>query len=30
MGENGITLMAWADPFYPNFSTPQHVIDATV
>lgn len=26
----GVTLMSWADPFYPTPSVPQHVMDATV
>lgn len=28
MGERGVTLMAWADPFYPNPSVPTHVAKA--
>ncbi|NYB73008.1 pyridoxal phosphate-dependent aminotransferase [Sedimentibacter hydroxybenzoicus DSM 7310] len=26
--ERGVALMAWADPFYPNPSVPQHVAEA--
>lgn len=29
MQADGVTLMSWADPFYPNPSIPEHVIKAT-
>lgn len=28
--KDGVTMMAWADPFFPSPSTPEHVIHATV
>lgn len=30
MGRNGVDLMAWADPFMPDFSLPPHVLEASV
>lgn len=30
MGEDKITLMGWADPFYPDPSVPEHVKEAAV
>jgi aspartate/methionine/tyrosine aminotransferase len=30
MGERGVSLMAWADPFYPNPSVPPHVAQAMI
>jgi aspartate/methionine/tyrosine aminotransferase len=30
MQSEGVTLMAWADPFYPSPSIPEHVIKATI
>lgn len=30
LGEQGVALMGWADPFTPDFSLPKHVMDKTV
>lgn len=30
LGEMGVDLMGWADPFAPDFSLPQHILDATL
>ncbi len=30
LGEQGVALMGWADPFTPNFSLPKHVLDKTL
>lgn len=30
LGEQGVALMGWADPFMPDFSLPKHVMDKTI
>lgn len=30
LGEMGVDLMGWADPFNPDFSLPEHVLKATI
>ncbi len=30
LGEQGVALMGWADPFTPDFSLPKHVLDKTI
>lgn len=30
LGEQGVALMGWADPFTPDFSLPKHVMDKTI
>lgn len=30
MAEQGVTLMGWADPFTPDFSLPEHVMQKTI
>jgi len=30
LGDAGVTLMGWADPFYPDPSIPPHVLEATI
>lgn len=30
LGEMGVDLMGWADPFAPDFSLPEHILEATI
>jgi len=30
LGEMGVDLMGWADPFAPDFSLPKHILEATI
>ena len=30
LAENGVALMGWADPFMPDFSIPEHIMEKTL
>ncbi|HBF4254021.1 TPA: pyridoxal phosphate-dependent aminotransferase [Clostridioides difficile] len=30
LGEQGVSLMGWADPFFPDYCIPRHILDAAI